>query len=190
MSQPAPGVAALRYVPPVSTASARSPARTASIGMGTFIAADAATFVALIVAAWVLRGTAAWNAPGTPSPGLGTGALATAILLSSSAVLGLGRRRAPRLAMAAAAILGAAFVAVAAREWRALAAAGLATGESRFADAFFVITGYHALHVAAGSVALAVAAARRAGPGPRAAIAAYWHFVDAAWLGIAATLYL
>lgn len=158
--------------------------------MGTFIAADAATFVALIVGAWVLRGTAAWTTAGAPSPERGTGALATAILLSSSAVLALGRRRAPRVSMAAAAALGIAFVALAAREWQELGAAGLATGESRFADAFFVITGYHAMHVAAGSVALAVAAARGAGRGPRAAIAAYWHFVDVAWLAIAATLYL
>jgi cytochrome c oxidase subunit 3 len=163
-------------------------ARTASLGMRLFVAADAATFAGLLAAAWILR-DGGWRAPGQGPPALAIGIALTAILLASSAAL-IGARRRPRLGYGAAAALGAVFVALAAVEWGELAAAGLVLGDSRLADVFYLLTGYHLAHVAAGVLTLAAFAARSPGPGGQVAIAWYWHFVDAVWLAIAATLYL
>ena len=178
-----PGRATVRAVE-----SARS-TRPASLGIGVFVAADAITFAALIAAALVARAGGDWRAPGDPSASLAAGGVLTAALLAASAILLFGRGR--RWASVGAALCGIGFVAGALLEWRALAAAGLAPGNSRFADAFFVITGYHMAHVAAGAVALAWLAVRPPRrPGPAIAIGWYWHFIDAIWLAIAATFYL
>jgi cytochrome c oxidase subunit 3 len=164
-------------------------ARAASLGMRVFVAADAVTFAALIAVAVFARGSGAWRAPGDPAASAAYGAVLTALLVGASAVLLIGRRA--RWSHAAAAACGLGFVIAGLLEWRSLAAAGLAPGNSRFADFFFVITGYHMAHVAAGVVALVAIAAR--GParrGPAMALSLYWHFVDAVWIAIFLSLYL
>lgn len=156
--------------------------------MRVFVAADAATFAGLLAVALFARAGEHWHAPGDPATNLAIAGAMTAALVASSVLVVLARRR--PWAYAAAAACGLGFVIGGLLEWRVLAGAGLAPGGSRFADAFFIITGYHMVHVAAGAVALAWFAARRPGPGATAALAWYWHFVDAIWLAIAATFYL
>lgn len=170
--------------------------RPASLGMRVFIAADAVTFAALIASALIAR-AGDWRAPGDPPVSVGYGLLLTGLLAGASALLIAGRRArqtrpaaSPKRVRAtshlAAAACGLGFVVLALLEWRGLAAAGLAPGNSRFADFFFVITGYHMMHVAAGVGALLWPVER---PGA-VAVAWYWHFVDAVWIAIFATLYL
>lgn len=155
--------------------------------MRVFVAADAITFAALIAAALIARG-GDWRAPGDPAASTAYGLILTGLLVAASAVLLIGRRA--RWSHLAAAACGLGFVVLALLEWRGLGAAGLAPGNSRFADFFFVVTGYHAAHVAAGVVALVWLAARPpAGRGATVALGWYWHFVDAVWLAIFATLY-
>lgn len=62
---------------------------------------------------------------------------------------------------------------------------------------FFALTGFHALHLLVGLILLSGVVARiaqgayregdRSGP---EAVAYYWHFVDAVWVGVFATIYL
>jgi cytochrome c oxidase subunit 3 len=158
--------------------------------MRVFVAADAVTFVALIAAALIAR-SGDWRAPGDPSAGVGFAVFLTGLLIAASAALVLGKRARWSYALAAVCALG--FVAAALIEWRALGAAGLAPGNSRFADFFYLITGYHMAHVAAGAAVLVKFAARRSQTtitsGQAVALGWYWHFVDALWIAIFATLY-
>jgi heme/copper-type cytochrome/quinol oxidase subunit 3 len=62
---------------------------------------------------------------------------------------------------------------------------------------FFTITGFHGLHVAVGLVMLTFALVRalrghfaRGRHEAVSNVAVYWHFVDAVWLAVFATLYV
>ena len=60
-----------------------------------------------------------------------------------------------------------------------------------FASTFYVVTGFHALHVLAGVVGrgfMLRAKVERASHWKRLAL--YWHFVDATWMPIFSLVYL
>jgi cytochrome c oxidase subunit 3 len=71
-------------------------------------------------------------------------------------------------------------------------------GAAQFGSAFFMITGFHGLHVTAGVIYLIVVALRlkrgryeRRGNYQIVEIAGlYWHFVDLVWVFIFALFYL
>lgn len=125
----------------------------------------------------------------------------TALLLASSGVVHLGgralRRGRPRRAagwLALGAAMGAAFLGVQGLEW-AEKPFGLDT--HAYGSLYFVITGFHGAHVLAGLLMLIPAAlwcllgrvdGRR--DAPVAVATAYWHFVDAVWVAVFATLYV
>ena len=154
--------------------------------MRIFVAADAITFATLIATALLARASGSWAAPGDPAAGRLLGVVLTALLIGASACIAFGKGR--RWSRLAAAGLGLAFVLAAAYEWHSLGGAGLALGNSRFADFFFIITGYHLAHVAAGVIALLMYRSDTR-PGTTSALAWYWHFVDAIWLVIFLVLY-
>ena len=67
-------------------------------------------------------------------------------------------------------------------------------GVPQFSASFFVITGFHGLHVLSGVVSLAVVAARAvlnkySAEGIEVA-GLYWHFVDVVWVFVFAFFYL
>ena len=66
--------------------------------------------------------------------------------------------------------------------WRSLVLAGAGPASGIYGSVFFAISGFHALHVAGGIIALAFAAGRGATPGRLGATALYWDFVLAVWL--------
>jgi cytochrome c oxidase subunit 3 len=90
-------------------------------------------------------------------------------------------------------VLGALFVANQVREWSALSF-GPATHS--FGSAFYVMTGFHGLHVIGGLLAMAVVlgttrpAVTATGHAATEVVAAYWHFVDVVWIGLFAVLFL
>lgn len=123
----------------------------------------------------------------------------TALLLASSGALhaALAARataRARSLAFGfAALLLGALFLAAMAFEWGALVAAGRHPSSDLWWACFFVLTGVHGLHVAAGAIWIACGwiAQARGGSGRALELAApYWHFVDLVWLVLLWGLYL
>ena len=59
-----------------------------------------------------------------------------------------------------------------------------------FASTFYALTGYHALHVAAGVIALGLMLRGSVSRGTLEVISLYWHFVDLAWMPIFTFVYL
>ena len=137
-------------------------------------------------------------------------AIMTFVLISSSGTMAVAvnfayRRNRARTAalMLATAALGATFVGMQAFEWTKLIHEGVRPwgnpmGAAQFGSAFFMITGFHGLHVSAGVIYLLVVARRvmngfyeRRGNYQIVEIAGlYWHFVDLVWVFIFAFFYL
>jgi cytochrome c oxidase subunit 3 len=137
-------------------------------------------------------------------------AIMTFVLITSSGTMAMavnyGYRRHKRntvLLMVATAALGATFVGMQAFEWTKLITEGARPWENpwgapQFGSAFFMITGFHGLHVSAGVIYLLVVANRvrkgfydKRGSYEMVEIAGlYWHFVDLVWVFIFAFFYL
>ncbi|MBL4814115.1 MAG: cytochrome c oxidase subunit 3, partial [Shewanella sp.] len=137
-------------------------------------------------------------------------AIMTFILITSSGTMAMavnfayrGDRRKTVLFMTATALLGASFVGMQAFEWTKLIIEegvrpwGNPMGSAQFGATFFMITGFHGLHVTAGVIFLLVIARRVAsghyeGKGYHIVeiTGLYWHFVDLVWVFIFALFYL
>jgi cytochrome c oxidase subunit 3 len=138
-------------------------------------------------------------------------AIMTMILITSSGTMAMAvnlgyrrNRRATTALMLITAGFGAVFVAMQAFEWTKLIVEegirpwGNPLGAAQFGSTFFMITGFHGLHVSAGVVYLTVVAMRvwngfydRKGTYETVEIAGlYWHFVDLVWVFIFALFYL
>ena len=138
-------------------------------------------------------------------------AIMTMVLITSSGTMamavnmGYRRHRANTTAlMLITAAFGATFVGMQAFEWTKLIVHegvrpwGNPLGAAQFGSCFFMITGFHGLHVSAGVVYLCVVAKRvwsgfydRKGTYETVEITGlYWHFVDLVWVFIFAFFYL
>jgi len=91
-------------------------------------------------------------------------------------------------------LLGAAFVANQAYEWKTLP---FRVHTNAYGSLFYVMSGLHGLHVLLGLVAMIALIGRLAGsrndPGETAvfqAVSYYWHFVDIVWVGLFSALFL
>jgi cytochrome c oxidase subunit III len=138
-------------------------------------------------------------------------AIMTFVLISSSGTMAMAvnfayRRDRVRTAilMFATAAFGATFVGMQAFEWTKLIVEegvrpwGNPMGAAQFGSTFFMITGFHGLHVSAGVIYLLIVALRvlrgryeKSGNYQIVEIAGlYWHFVDLVWVFIFALFYL
>ena len=134
----------------------------------------------------------------------------TFILITSSGTMALAvnygyrrdRGRAAALMFITAAF-GAIFVGMQAFEWTKLIVEegirpwGNPFGASQFGATFFMITGFHGLHVSAGVIYLAIVAMKvlrgdyeKRGYEIVEIVGLYWHFVDLVWVFIFAFFYL
>ena len=138
-------------------------------------------------------------------------AIMTMILITSSGTMAMAvnfgyqrnRRRTAALLFATAA-LGISFVGMQAFEWtKLIVEEGVRPwsnpmGAAQFGSSFFMITGFHGLHVTGGVIYLSVVAIRvlngfydRKGTYETVEVAGlYWHFVDLVWVFIFAFFYL
>ena len=95
-------------------------------------------------------------------------------------------------------IMGAIFVSVQAYEYAVLVSHGVTIDASAYGSAFYITTGFHALHVTGGLIAFlfiigrAYLAKRFGHHEATSAIVVsyYWHFVDVVWIGLFATIYM
>jgi cytochrome c oxidase subunit 3 len=152
----------------------------------------------------------ALNVAGQPVP-LILIAIMTFILISSSGTMAMAvnygyRRNRGRTAalMLITAGFGATFVGMQAFEWtKLIVEEGVRPwsnpmGAAQFGSSFFMITGFHGLHVSAGVIYLVAVALKvwrgdyeRSGNYEIVEIAGlYWHFVDLVWVFIFAFFYL
>jgi cytochrome c oxidase subunit 3 len=137
-------------------------------------------------------------------------AIMTFVLITSSGTMALAvnygyrrnRARATSLMLITAAF-GAVFVGMQAFEWTKLIVDegirpwGNPMGAQQFGAAFFMITGFHGLHVSAGVIYLVIVALKvRRGDYEQKGYeiveitGLYWHFVDLVWVFIFAFFYL
>ena len=119
----------------------------------------------------------------------------TAILVLSSLTLerakraGLAANRSARRGIAATCVLGAAFCAGQVEAWRELVRAGVYLPTSPSASFFFVLTGVHAVHLAAALACVAYLLANTR-PGTRdeewpylaGTVSTFWHFLTGVWI--------
>ncbi len=137
-------------------------------------------------------------------------AIMTFILITSSGTMAMavnfGYRKDKRKAailMLVTAFLGASFVGMQAFEWTKLIEEGVRPwgnpmGAAQFGAVFFMVTGFHGLHVSIGVIYLAVVAIKvlkghyeQSSNYEIVEIAGlYWHFVDLVWVFIFALFYL
>lgn len=169
-------------------------------GMWVFLATDAMGFGGLLMAYGWLR-TLAPTWPDAESRfnrpiagGLTLLMLASAATVSAAATAArAGLRRRTFGLLAATAALGVAFLLGQYLEFDGLAHERQVPLTADHAAAlFYVITGYHGLHVLAGVVLLAVLALRDTA-GPHTAVptaALYWQFVDVVWILLYVVFYL
>jgi cytochrome c oxidase subunit 3 len=150
-------------------------------------------------ASWPTNGPKAVGGPFETIPAFGLPAINTAILLTSGVTITIahhalkaGNRGVLKLFLALTFILGFAFVALQAEEYmHAYQELNLTLGSGVYGSTFFMLTGFHGLHVTIGAIMLLVIWLRvmkgHFTPEHHFAfegVAWYWHFVDVVWLGL------
>ncbi len=135
---------------------------------------------------------------------LGLPAINTAILLTSSITVTIahhaliaGKRGTLKLFLALTFLLGFTFVFLQGKEYHeAYTELGLQLGTGIYGSTFFMLTGFHGMHVTLGAIMLTVIWLRvmKGHFTPQRhfafeAVAWYWHFVDVVWLGLFVFVY-
>jgi cytochrome c oxidase subunit 3 len=95
-------------------------------------------------------------------------------------------------------VLGAIFVAGQVWEYAILISEGVTLSSDSYGSAFYITTGFHALHVTGGLIAFLFVIGRTFAAkkfGHKEATAAivvsyYWHFVDVVWIGLFLIIYV
>ena len=171
-------------------------------GFVIFLASESLIFAALFAAYIVLKGSAPlWLPAGVEGLEVREPLINTIVLVSSSGVAWLAERALHRrqlvrfrlwwlLTMA----MGTWFVVGQAREWLGLP---FGLGDGVFGACFYLLTGFHGLHVITGVLLMALMLWRSFRPGNYdggeagvTAVGLFWHFVDVIWIVLFALLYL
>lgn len=125
-----------------------------------------------------------------------TGLLNVMVLVTSGLFAALGvaamrmhRLGAARLHLALASLLGLVFLGFKIAEYRAEFAAGISFESGTFFTLYFLITGFHALHVVLGILILAIVGVFATRENVETG-AAFWHMVDLVWLLVFPVVYL
>jgi len=182
-------------------------ANPAKLAMWIFLLSDWLSFAGLLLAYGILRaGNAVWRHPGEPALNIPFTCLLTLVLIASSisvivahdAALEGDRRRTARW-LGITALGGVLFLTGQYAEWigilhPGLMHEGLVFGRSAYASTFYVITGFHGLHVTAGVIYLLAVLGRTAKGVAKAGevelVALFWHFVDLVWNLVFVLVYL
>jgi cytochrome c oxidase subunit 3 len=150
-------------------------------------------------ATWPTNGPASVGGEFGIIPAFGLPAINTAILLTSGVTITIahhalkaGNRGVLKIFLALTFLLGFAFVALQAEEYlHAYRELNLTLGSGVYGSTFFMLTGFHGLHVTIGAIMLLVIWLRvmkgHFTPTHHFAFEAtawYWHFVDVVWLGL------
>jgi len=95
-------------------------------------------------------------------------------------------------------VLGAIFVAGQVYEYATLVSEGVSISSNSYGSAFYITTGFHALHVTGGLIAFLLIigrsyAAKKFGHAEATGaivVSYYWHFVDVVWIALFSAIYL
>jgi cytochrome c oxidase subunit III len=178
-------------------------------GMWAFLASDAMTFAALLTSAALLRAQSQdWPSAATVF-NLWTAIAMTILLLVSSGLIvtalsGIKRNDYARFKnfLLGTILCGTTFVVLQGLEWHKLLAQGMTLtqnpwGAGLFGATFYVLTGFHGLHVLVGVIYLTAILLRgwrghyHAEHYAAVEIAGlYWHFVDIVWIFVFLFVYV
>ncbi len=187
----------------VAEAEPRTEPRPSALGVGTVIwlSSELMFFSGLFAAYFTLRSaSAAWPPEGVELATVRT-ALATVVLVASSATMHgavkaaeRGDRRGAVRWLAVTAGLALVFLANQGLEY---AEATFTMSSHAYGSIFFLMTGFHGLHLIGGVLFMVAVMGVVGGRGSRAPAGAivevcgyYWHFVDVVWVAMFATIYL
>ena len=173
-------------------------------GFWIFLLSDFVMFAGFFAAYAVLVGETAGGHAGRDLFELPLVAWETSFLLLSSFACGMAgvatlakHRLAFQVAMAATALLGAAFLALELYEFTHLIGEGAGPSRSAFLSAFFALVGLHGLHVTLGLVWLTTMMAQVWAKGFRedicrriACFSLFWHALDIIWVALFTVVYL
>ena len=155
--------------------------------------------------AWPTNGPAQIGGAFETIPAWGVPLLNTLILLSSGVTVTIahhalraGKRKQLLIFLGATVLLGASFLWYQSHEYmEAYEKLNLTLGSGVYGSTFFMLTGFHGLHVTLGTIMLLVIWFRCAkGHFSKdhhfgfEAVAWYWHFVDVVWLGLFLFVYV
>jgi cytochrome c oxidase subunit III len=183
-----------------------TPENWGKLGMWLFLAGDAMSFGGLIVGYGILRHASSnWPVPSAVL-GINLTAFMTFLLIVSSVwmVLSLSAIQKGEMArfkkfLGLTILGGLVFLGCQAYEWTHLITEvlphhNLAFGTDLFATTFFVLTGFHGMHVTGGviyNICVLIAVSRGRYQAKHVEIAGlYWHFVDLVWILIFTFVYL
>lgn len=186
-----------------------TPESWGKLGMWIFLAGDAMTFGTLIVTFGIMRmASDNWPVPAEVL-GINLTAAMTFLLICSSVTMVLalsgikrGNRQEFVKFLSLTVLGGTAFLGLQAYEWTHLIHEGVTISENAFGspvfgDTFYIMTGFHGMHVFGGVVYLAVILVGgmtgriHADNASVVEIAGlYWHFVDLVWILIFTFVYL
>ncbi len=172
-----------------------------AIGVVAWLASELMFFSGLFAAWFTLRAsTSPWPPDGVE---LATGrtAIATVVLVASSFTMHGAVKAGDRNDRSGAvrwllltAVLGALFLGNQALEYHD---ASFSISSHAYGSAFYLMTGFHGLHVLGGLLFMGAVGSAIAGKTSRApagptveACAYYWHFVDVVWVAMFSTIYL
>ena len=156
-------------------------------------------------AAWPTNGPASIGGHFETIPAWGVPLLNTLILLSSGVTITIahhalraGQRAQLLIWLAATVILGFTFLDFQAHEYiEAYTKMNLTLGSGIYGSTFFMLTGFHGMHVTLGAIMLTVIWFRclkghfsKDHHFAFEAVAWYWHFVDVVWLGLFMFVYV
>ncbi|MBN8969107.1 MAG: cytochrome c oxidase subunit 3 family protein [Rhizobiales bacterium] len=122
------------------------------------------------------------------------GGVNTLVLVSSGFLVAAGvsrrqERRDPRLLLVAGMLLGVAFLAIKGVEYRELFASGFDIETNTFFQLYFLITGFHAVHIVLGLAILGIVLFADSIENLETG-AAFWHMLDMIWVMIYPIIYL
>jgi heme/copper-type cytochrome/quinol oxidase subunit 3 len=173
-------------------------------GMVLALASDVSVFASLIAGYFYVRFVTSetWPPPGDPLPKLllssiMTGLLVVSVLPMALADLGLKAGSRSRLLLGAftTALLGAAFVVLEIVEWADELKSSWPT-KNAYGSLFYVITGYHVVHIALGALALLLLVVAGLAGRVRGAhhvwvrvFSLFWYSSVVVWVLLYATLY-
>jgi len=171
-----------------------------AVGTVVWLASELMFFGGLFAAYFTLKAEARLWPPGVELETLLSG-IFTLFLIASSGTMVLAVRSLERGDRAATVRwllltfgLGGLFLANQIREFYSL---DFQVSSNSYGSIYYLMTGFHALHVAAGLLLMLVALAIATGPGPVArrgpvvdSIGYYWHFVDVVWIGLFTTIFI
>lgn len=186
-----------------------TPESWGKLGMWIFLVGDAMSFGGLLAGYGALRfGSADWPVPSSVL-GVPLTALMTFLLICSSvtmvkglAAIRKGDRRGLQNFLLLTILGGLTFLGLQAYEWthligEVLPEKGLSFTRHLFGTTFFVLTGFHGMHVTGGVIYLSCIVTQgmrgrysREHHDPVEIVGLYWHFVDLVWILIFTFVYL